>query len=308
MKVLAVIAGGLGNQIQMTAAIRTLRERLGWDMEILSGGAPVAGDAMREYFRCPAHRPSWRPMAGEFDGAVALAFGNMHQVQDKGWNGLPWLNDLTRQTVGYALSEVDVSMNACRELGVKERDLIWHGDLNCDETFSECFDVVLANNYYKAAVDNPNTHWTIKGYPGFKSLATLIREKYPRLSMCCIGADGREAIEGVTDRTGIPLGCSLALIKRARFIVTTDSMAFHAGPCFDTKTFALWTGTSQVKNACPKFHASAVIVGRDDLECRKDCQEKSHRWTACKNWQCQEIGIGHVLKHITEYMEGQAWE
>ena len=306
MKTLAIIAGGLGNQIQMTAAIRTLRERLGLDIEVLSGGAPVAAVEMRRWLPYEAHRPAWRPTNGEFTGAVVLGFGSWHQAQDMGWHGLRWLNQVDRQIVGFTTSEVDVSMNACRDLGVAEDDLIWHGELNCDETYDERFDVVLANNYYKGTVEKSTDHWHVRGYPGFKSLASAIRERWPGLSMCCIGLDARERIEGVTDRTGLPLGSALALIKRAKFLVTTDSMAFHAAACFDTKTFALWTATSAVKSACPKFHATAVLLERSDLECRRDCQAASHRWTSCRDWKCQEIGIGQAMKPIAAFMEGQA--
>ena len=306
MKTLAIIAGGLGNQIQMTAAIRTLRERLGLDIEVLSGGAPTGSTEIRQWLPYETHRPAWRPLNGDFSGAVVLGFASWRQTQDAGWQGLPWLNQVDRQVVRYEMSEVDVSMNACRDLGVAEDDLIWHGEMNCDETYDERFDVVLANNYYKGTPGHPNDHWHVKGYPGFKSLASAIRDKWPNLSMCCIGLDRHDAIEGVTDRTGTTLGGSLALIKRAKFLVTTDSMAFHAAACFDTKAFALWTATSVIKNACPKFHATAVLLERTDLECRRDCQEASHRWTSCRDWKCQEIGIGQAMKPIVAFMEGQA--
>ena len=311
-RVLAIIAGGLGNQIQMTAAISTLRIRLGWDVETVAGGAPVAAAEMRDWLPGVTHRPAWRPGRDEhFDGAVALGFGGNKMTQDAGWCGISWLNDISKQAVRTERSEVDVSMDACRDLGIAERDLMWHGELGCNdgydgyyEAYSEQFDIVLANNYYRGHKDKPNNQWHVKGFPGFGSVAAGLQKRFPRLSMCCIGYDDRDAIAGVVDRTGIPLGDTLALIKRAKVLVTTDSMAFHAAACFDTRTFALWTATSAAKNACPKFHATATLIGREDLECRKTCQTRSQYWTACKRWECVEIGIGRIVGEVGDYLEG----
>jgi len=309
MKIVAVVAGGLGNQMQMTAALRTIRDRLGYDIEVVSGGAPVAGLEMRELFGYPAYGPRWRPEKGEFDGAVALGFGANRQSQERGWAGLKWLNDLSKQVVLTERSEVDVSMNACRDLGVAEADLRWHGELSWPRRYwepTESFDVVIANNYYKGPKATPTHHWDVKGFPGITTLAAEIQKRWPELSICCIGLDDRERVEGVVDRTGLPLMDTLGLIGRARFIVTTDTMAFHAAACLRIPAFALWTATSAVKSACPKFHDKAVLIGRDDLACRETCFAKAHYWTRCKRWECQEIGIGHIME-IIEGERGALW-
>jgi len=304
-RVLAIIAGGLGNQIQMTAAVATLEANLGWHMEIVAGGAPLGAAELRALIPWPTHRPAWRPAKDEhFDGAVALGFGANGGKQDAGWMGIPWLNDIGKQAVRTAKSEVDVSMDACRELGIAEDDLIWHGEIDYNEAYGEQFDIVLANNYYKGTKESPREHWHVRGFPGFGSVAKGLQERFPRLSMCCIGYDDREAIAGVVDRTGIPLGDTMALIARAKVLVTTDSMAFHAAPCFDTRTFGLWTATSAVKSACPKFHHTATLIGRDDLECRKTCHANLQGWMRCKRWECQEIGIGRIVGEVAAYLEG----
>ena len=94
------------------------------------------------------------------------------------------------------------------------------------------------------------------------------------------------------------MGDTLALIKRAKFIVTTDTMAFHAAACFNTKAFVLWTATSQVKSGCPKFHATATFIGRDDLACRETCYSRGCHWHRCDTWECQEIGVSHIVDTI----------
>ena len=306
MRVLAIIAGGLGNQMQMTAPLVTLRERLGWRIEVVSVGAPVAGGPLREMLPFPTHGPGVRTIG--FDGVVGLGFGSYGGNQADGWRGLTWLNTLSDQVVRTAKSEVDVAMDACRELGVAEEDLIWHGEMSCNEEYQERFDVVIANNYYKGPNKQRTTdHWHVRGYPGIKTLAAEIRKAWPELSICCIGLDDREYVEGTTDRTGLPLGDALALIKRARILISTDTMAFHAGACFDTPTFAIWTATSRVKSACPKFHHTARLIGRDDLACRDTCFADRQRWTHCQRWECQEIGVGHIMG-IIEEERGKLWK
>ena len=303
MKALAVVAGGMGNIIQMTAAIRTIRERLGWQLDILSAslsgprGAhadldPVLPGAV--YTRATVHY-------ADYEGVVLLGYGSTGRVANWEARGLKLLNDPARQAITCDRSEVDVSMNACRELGVAENDLNWHGDVNWNRDCPERFDVVFANGYYR---DKAGGHWDVKGFPGFGSLAAAIKQKWPRLSICSIGRDGREAIHGTVDRTGLPLLDSLALVARARFTVCTDSMALHAAAAIGARTYALFTATSVRKNFEPRFHWNARLVGRDDLICRADCQRRGHAWRQCPRRECQEIGIGHILQCIAEDYAG----
>ena len=135
----------------------------------------------------------------------------------------------------------------------------------------------------------------MRGYPDYPALVAALKRCWPTLSICCIGMDDREIIGGVVDRTGIALADALALIKRARLLITTDTMAFHAAACFDTPTVALWTATSAVKSACPRFHATATLVGRDDLECRKDCYARRCRFNRCEDWACQRIPVADIM-------------
>ena len=293
MRVLVSIAGGLGNQIQMTAAARTLHERLGWDIEFIAGGAPVAAQEMRDLLPFPAHRPNWSPReddltGADYDGVVALGFGANKQVQAAGWRGIRFLNTLANQAVVYQHhSEVDISMNACRELGVAEEDLIWHGALKYNETYAERFDVVCANGYYR----KKGGHWDVKGFPGFSSVANEVQRRHPELSVCCIGATKEEYIHGTVDRTGLSLRDSMALIARAQLVIGTDSMAWHAAGALGVKAIGLFTATSTLKNADPLFHYNGRVVGRLDLECRRMCQEQAHRWLRCERRECQEIGV-----------------
>ena len=293
MKVLALIAGGLGNQIQMTAAIRTLRERLGISVEIIATGAPTGGDELRQLFAVPAHSMSWWPKRETFEGVVALTYA-ASKIPDR-FRGLRVLNNPARQAVRADWSEVDTSMNACRDMGVGEDDLIWHGELQKPDV-DEAFDVVISNGYYR----NQSHYWAVKGYPHFKTLVEAIHATWPNLSLCSIGHLAEEHIPGTVDKTRIPLAMSLGLIANAKFVVSTDSMAFHAAPVYDVPTFALFTATSVAKNADLRFHATARIIGREDLRlgCRRMCQEQQHRWNRCTNWKCQNISVEQIIEVI----------
>ena len=312
-QVLAIIAGGLGNQIQMTAPLRTLRERLGMDVSVFSTGLPGDWNPHAEFdpvLPYKVYNGSTLPRdmqlyrnAQTFDGVIGLTFGAKGVetwARRRGWEVL---GNPARQKVTLDKSEVDIAMNACRDLGIADEDLIWKGELRHNEGFAERFDVVLANGYHRG--HDGNSRWELKGFPGFQSLAQEIHARWPGLSICSIGRTKNEYVQGTTDRTGLPLLDSLALLKRARFVVVTDSMSFHAAACFDTRIYALFTATSVVKNACPRFHANARIVGRDDLECRPDCQAKG-RMFSCRTRHCQEIGINHIANIIAED-EGTAW-
>jgi len=302
MRVLIIAAGGLGNQIQMTAAIHTFKESLGWDIEILTGGAPFAAEQLRKSFAFPSHRANWHPGENEeevkpFDGAVALTYGITHQIQENGWHGIPYINTLEKQLVTIHDSEVNISMNACREFDIAEKDLIWHGFLKNDTIFKEKFDIIIANNYYRGHLTKPNTLWDIKGYPDMPKLVEELKKKWPKYTICSIGVDDRDYVAGTVNRVGLPLSCTFTLLKEARFLISTDSMAFHAAACFDTPTYTLFTATNQIKCADPRFHATMKILGREDLKCRENCQ-RSTSWRKCSTWECQQISVEYIMSEI----------
>lgn len=340
MKVLAVIAGGMGNQIQMTAAVRTLRERLGWEVDFFSTGLPGPRNAHAMFdpvLPGQVYNGLTLPRSlAAYDGAVQLTYGATGDPYKWAQRGAKILNDPDHQRVTVRQSEVDTSMNACRDLGVAEDDLIWHGHIWCADDYlgptggytdvgeylrdahkasitgtvspklaaREGFDIVLSNGYWRGTKERPSNHWHVRGYPDYPELVAALTKRWPGLSICCIGADDRERIDGVTDRTGLHLLHALAVIKRARLLITTDTMAFHAAACFDTPTIALWTATCAVKSACPRFHATATLVGRDDLECRATCYGRQCYWLRCPDWQCQKIPVADIMAVAERELEG----
>jgi len=306
--VMAVFAGGLGNQIQMTCVARTLRERLGWDVDTLSTGIAVGSGTHEDFDPVLPGRvfhyqnpPDWKG----YDGIVLLAFAaNGARAGQERW-GQPILNDPARQIVHVNHSEVDTAMNAPREFGVAEDDLIWQGELNWNEEYGERFDIVMANGYLR----RESGLWDVKGYPGYGSAAAEIQRRWPKLSVCCIGRNAQEVIHGTVDRTGLPLLDSLALIRRAKVLIATDSMALHAGGALGTPTVALFTATSVTKNCDPRFHATAEVVrvmepSGSPLLCGLMCQEQGCRWRRCDRWRCQEIGIGAIADAVGRKLEG----
>lgn len=301
MKILAVIAGGLGNQVQMTAAVRTLRERLGWEADIFSTGSPWPHETVDAILPGRVlNAGNVTPHLGEYDGAVLLGFGAAGYGGGL-WRGLRVLNDTAAQKITCERSEVDISMDACRELGVGENELIWRGEVTFNHDYAGCFDIVLANGYYR----KKSGYWDVKGWDGFPALADILRKRRPELTVAAIGADSRERIAGTVDRTGLDILDSLALVARARCLMSTDSFAFHAASPLRTPTAAIFTATSTVKNADGRFHDYATIVGRDDLECRLTCQADDHRWRRCRDRQCREIAPERIADVVEGLLEGR---
>ncbi len=298
MKIIASIAGGMGNMIEMTAAIRTMRERLGYEVDVHTTGTPWSHadiDPIFETQGCKVYNNGNWDQIGEddYDGIVFLGYGRPRE-QKTYYNGLRVLNDTMRQAVNFKQSEVDVSMNACRDLGVPEEDLIWEGDINWNRDYPERVDIVLANGYYR----KDSGYWDVKGYPGFQDIATGLRDLFPGYRIGSIGKDGSETIPGTEDFTGINILDALTLIKGARFIVCTDSMAHHAAGALGKRSFAIFTATSRVKNYDSRFHANTVLVGRKDLECREECQVRGAYWRRCPTRECQDIDAGKIVDDI----------
>lgn len=299
MKVIAVVSGGIGNLIQMTAAVRTIRIRKGWDVDIFYQGLIAESGEHKEVDQICAvtvYNAGNLPRPLRYGGAVLLGFGAINAKLT--WRGLPILNDIVaqQQVASCRESEVAISMKACEDLGVATEELIYQGELRHVPTPDHPKEIVIANGYCR----RPGGYWDVKGFPGFETLVREIRVAHPHLSICSIGRTQDEFVLGTGNRTGYPLLFALGLIKGAKLLICTDSMAFHAAGVFNTPTVALFTATSVVKNADPRFHASATIVGREDLPCRPNCQPAAQAWRNCPEHLCQEIGIGLIMSSIKE--------
>ena len=291
-KILVCHAEGLGNCIELVPAIRTLKEVLGYDIDYWHA---FSG------FKLPKVIPyvdNWfvgneirKANLSSYSGCVSTFWTRAHV----GHLGLPVLTKIVPLTMDR--SEVDTYMQIARDLGAKEEDLIWHGNINYSIRRDTKVDIVVMNGY------NPygSANWSIKGYPNFKVVISMLKEK--GYSVASIGAPG-EYIKGSLNFTGMPLKESFGVIKQSRLLISNDTGMYHAANALEVKNIVLFTATSVAKNFDPRFHKFSKIITRKDLLCRP-CQ-KNRRWTKdCKIWECQNIDPKIIVDKAVEMINEQ---
>jgi len=188
---------------------------------------------------------------------------------------MPLLNEI--KALSMTRSEVDTYMDIARDLGVNEKDIIWHGKCNHGET-EEKFDVVMHDGYNRYG----SAGWEIKSYPHYEKVV----EHLEGIKVCSVGAK-EEYIKGTEDRTGLSLPESLGLIKNCRVFLGNDSGLYHCANALEKDNIVIFTATSIEKNYDERFHKYSTIITRDDLECRP-CQA-TRGWKSCETRECQNI-------------------
>jgi heptosyltransferase II len=117
----------------------------------------------------------------------------------------------------------------------------------------------------------PTKMWAWEGY----------REtvRYLRTKAIPVVLDGSPDDHDLLDRIGENLDVvntaglsnisdALYIAKNARAVVCNDSMALHMASAFNTPTVAVFCATSPVSGFYPWKNPSAVVVGKEDLDCR----------------------------------------
>ena len=151
-----------------------------------------------------------------------------------------------------------------------------------------CFDLVVANG----ANTNPrNPHlWEVKKYPHFEKIA----EVYPSKNIACVGAP-KEYIKGFIDKTGASFTETINMLHNAKRVITNDTFVSHLFCALRTKGVIIYTATSHDKGYDSKFHQSAQIVRRTDLEC-SPCQLRGNAaWLSCSHQECRNIPVSSII-------------
>lgn len=281
-RILFMTGEGIGNVIQTIPVIRTLKEALGYTVDFWH----VFGS-----FNIPKLIPyvdNWFTGANiqginlsDYKGKVSTLWTQTHQKQIL----LPLLNKI--QPLSMYHSEVDTYMDIARDLGAKEKDLIWHGDCNYNLS-NEYFDIVLNNGY------NPHgaANWKIKSYPYYAELAELLKQR--GFTVCSIGTKS-DYIENTVNRTGLSLLNSLGVVKSSKLLICNDSGMYHCANALNQDNIVIFTATSIEKNHDRRFHSYSTLIFRDDLPCRP-CQA-THRWNKdCKTWDCRNIKPEYIAE------------
>ena len=192
-------------------------------------------------------------------------------------------------------SEIDVYMDIARNLGVEEKDLIWHGE--CSRLYLSCsasqYDVIIHDGYNRYG----SADWSIKSYPRYAEVALKLKEK--GFSVCSVGLNG-EYIENTEDKTGLDLFSTIGIINNSKIFLGNDSGFYHIANALNIKNVVIFTATSIAKNYDPRFHKFSTIIGRDDLDCRP-CQA-GRGWKTCNHWNCRDIDPEFIVNKVEQLL------
>jgi hypothetical protein len=287
-KILFCTGEGIGNVIQTIPVIRTLTEVMGHKVDFWHAhGSYGIKDRLIPYVG------KWivgNQIANldmfSYDGYVSTLW-TRNVVGQGPFARLALLNKI--QMLSMDRSEVDTYMDIARDLGVEEKDILWHGNCAAGRT-DEKFDIVMHNGYNR----HGSANWSVKSYQRYGEVVEYLEG----VNVCSIGAK-EEYIEGTEDRTGLSLPESLGLIKNARLFVGNDSGLYHCANALETDNIVIFTATSIKKNFDERFHKYSTIVTRDDLECRP-CQKTRSWQKECDDWKCRDIDPEIVLYGIKQ--------
>ncbi len=279
---------GLGNVIQTIPTIRTLKEVLGYTVDLWHafGAFEISRELIPYVDNCFIGNEITASVNFTYEGIVSTPWTKNHIAGLR----LPLLNKIGVFSVNR--SEVDLYMDIARDLGVKEEDILWEGECYYHKS-GEFYNVVIHNGFnYKGA-----SSWRLKSYPYYDEVVALLNEKY---IVCSIG-DKNEYIEGTVNKTGLPLMNSLGIIKNSKVFLSNDSGTYHCANALGVPNIALFTFTSTVKNYDKRFHKYSEIVRRDDLSCI-GCQN-TPRFGVCTTHECRNISPADIVSKIKSYME-----
>lgn len=286
-KLLFCMGEGIGNIIQTIPAVRTLTESMGFSVDYWHafGSFKV---------------PKIIPYVENWYVGNELRYVNLKQYL--GLVVTPWtvshVSRISLPKVNKPLpfsmdkySEIYVYMQAAKDLGAKEENLIWHGTCMYEDV-EESYDVVIMDGY------NPlgSANWQIKSYPYYEEVAKLLMER--GLSVCSIGSK-EERVKGTVNETGRPLLESFGVVKNSKLLLSNDTGMYHAANALSTKNITVFTATSTIKNYDPRFHKYSKLVFREDLPCRP-CQEQRRWLKDCKTWDCREVSPHKISAAVLE--------
>ena len=295
-KILFCSGEGIGNVVQCIPVIRTIKERLGLEVDMWHafGGfqIPKIIPYVDRWF-IGGHIRNLD--ANDYLGKVSTLW-TRNMLNTGSLVFIPILLN-TIKDLSMTRSEVDTYMDMARDLGVKEEDLIWHGEcLYSNVSEDDRYDVIIHDGYNRQGSAN----WSIKSYPYYEKVAEKLTES--GLRVCSIGSKD-ERVNGTDDMTGFDLLTTFGLVKKCKVLLSNDSGVYHAANAMGVKNVVIFTATSIEKNFDSRFHKFTTIIGRDDLECRP-CQA-GRRWSRdCKTWDCRELDPNTVYNAVKERLNG----
>ncbi len=291
-RILFMTAEGVGNVIENIPAIRTIKEVLGFEIDVWHafGNYPIP--------HITPYASKWFS-GGEiryinprdYVGKVST-FWTRNHVNVGPLDQIPLL--AMSDSVRPDRSEVDTYMDLARKLGAKEKDLLWSG--KCNHTpLTEGYDLVIHDGYNKKGAVSDS--WRLKSYPYYREVVKLL----PDLSICSVGSQ-EEYIEWTIDRTGLNLLSTGGIIHNSGLFLGNDSGLYHYANGLGTKNIVIFTYTSTMKNYNKRFHIHSRILQNDKLDCLS-CQN-TPRFKTCTSRECREIAPEIVAKAVMEELSG----
>ncbi len=285
-RILFCTAEGIGNVMQCAPAIRSIKEKLGFEIDLWHAFGSY------QIPKIIPHIDRW--MSGmdvaninpqEYIGKVStwwtkdrLKIGPLGQIK--------LLTPISNIVLNR--SEVDVYMDIARNLGVEEEDLLWYSGCSYAQQ-EEKFDLVIHDGYNRVGAES----WKHKSYSHYMQVVELLKD----LKICSVGSK-KEYIKGTINRTGLNLYNTLGIVKNSKLFLSNDSGLYHCANALGVNNIVIFTYTSQIKNYDKRFHKFSKILCREDLDCLS-CQNTS-RWKECKTHGCKNIDTKVVADMIVK--------
>lgn len=284
-KVLAVIDGGIGNQIQSLPAVRYLKRQFdAVDAVNLEGSNREATEFL---FGTEGRLEELR--VADYEGQFLL---NLYCRRKRKVPALPVLGSAPSRKCSEVEAKLRVVNAPCVDSDFEVEGLAPHVDM-----LPLGPDVLLHNGYSK--VDSKARRlWEAKSYPYYVELAVELAAM--NFTVGSIGSP-EEHVEGTTDCTGVSLTETVAYVKSAQLVIANDTGSYHLANALSIPNIALFTFTDAAKNYDERFHRHSTVLRREDLDC-SPCQQRGRRlWLANKDkckWACREVPVKRVMEEV----------
>jgi len=297
-KIIFASAEGIGNIISCLPTLLTIKNVLGFEVTFWNAFGHYS--IPRNIFPCVNGWVIGQEIRSidlsEYEGKVSTFFTRDH-LNIPPLDQLPLLNTIRTVNINVSgKSEVSVYMDIARDLGAKEKDLIWHGECNYNRLrkAKNYYDIVIHGGFNKYGTVSDN--WYLKSYPYYKEVVDLL----PEFKICSVGSKD-EFIENTDDKTGLDLLTTGGIIKNCKLFISNDSGLYHYANALGVKNIVIFTYTSTVKNYDKRFHKYSKILQNDKLDCLS-CQN-TPRFKTCTTRECREIDPKIVADAVREVLK-----
>lgn len=301
-KLLLVTGEGIGNVIQTLPLLATLEKNLGVkvDLYLARTNFPIPKEVLRP-LKVYTDDLTEEDLE-QYYGKIMTIWG-YHHTKDHPFLGmLKTLNNLKTQQMRTDTSEVQVYLNAAKDLGIPKDRFVM--DVR---KFLPCYmpdsaqktEIIISDGYNRT---NPHNRWCVKSFPNY---AVLVKDhlvpKYARF----VGSVGAkyEYVPGTIDLTGLTLFDTIQYLLKTKLVISNDSGIYHLACALQIPTIVLFTFTSTAKNYDAVFHKTAKLVCREDVGCRRICQARM-LWKTCSSTQCRNIGMATIEARVSEILGG----